>query len=106
MQSRHTTSTNCFKRSMLAEFAGAAVLPFAFLFVERVCRHRRRQDIAGLAVSFALLLLTHLPLAIIGSIALSFLRAAAHSIERKSSARCPRWRYLSESGSLPVRVTG
>jgi len=61
-----------FQALMLAEFAGAAVLPFAFLFVERVCRHRRRQDIAGLAVSFALLLLTHLPLAIIGSIALSF----------------------------------
>ncbi|HBB94382.1 MAG TPA: hypothetical protein DC054_03235 [Blastocatellia bacterium] len=61
-----------FQALMLAEFAGAALLPFAFLFVERVCRHRRRRDIAGLAVSFALLLLTHLPLAIIGSIALSF----------------------------------
>jgi len=60
-----------FQALMLAEFAGAAVLPFAFLFVERVCRHRRRQDVAGLAVSFALLLLTHLPLAIIGSIALT-----------------------------------
>src|SRR5215831_10982998 len=57
---------------LLAEFAGAAVLPFAFLFTERVCRHRRAQDIAGLATSYALLVLTHLPLAVIGSIALAF----------------------------------
>lgn len=55
---------------LLAEFAGAAVLPFAFLFAERVCRQRRGRDIAGLAAAYALLLLTHLPLAVIGSIAL------------------------------------
>jgi hypothetical protein len=60
-----------FQALMLAEFAGAAVLPFAFLFVERVCRYRRRKDVAGLAVAYALLLFTHLPLAVIGSIALS-----------------------------------
>src|SRR5215472_113928 len=34
---------------LLAEFAGAAILPFAFLFAERVCRYRRTRDIAGLA---------------------------------------------------------
>lgn len=55
---------------LLAEFAGAAVLPFAFLFVERVCRQRRARDVAGLAATYALLMLTHLPLAVIGSIAL------------------------------------
>ena len=59
-----------FQASMLAEFAGAAVLPFAFAFVARVCRHGGKRNIAGLAASYALLILTHLPLAVIGSIVL------------------------------------
>ena len=61
-----------FQALLLAEFAGAAVLPFAFFFAERVCRHRRARDVAGLAAAYALLVLTHLPLAVIGSIALAF----------------------------------
>ncbi len=61
-----------FQALFLAEFAAAAELPFVFLFAERVCRHRRRKDIAGLAAAYALLVLTHLPLAVIGSIALAF----------------------------------
>jgi hypothetical protein len=56
---------------LLAEFAGAAVLPFAFGFVERVCRRGRYRDVAGLAATYALLILTHLPLAVIGSLALA-----------------------------------
>ncbi|MFN2576309.1 MAG: 6-pyruvoyl-tetrahydropterin synthase-related protein [Pyrinomonadaceae bacterium] len=61
-----------FQALLLAEFAAAAVLPFAFLFAERVCRHRRARDIAGLSGAYALLVLTHLPLAVTGSIALAF----------------------------------
>jgi len=57
---------------LLAEFAGAAILPFAFLFAERICRRRRARDVAGLAAAYALLILTHLPLAVISSIALAF----------------------------------
>src|SRR5882724_4285220 len=60
-----------FQAVMLAEFAGAAVLPFAFAFTERVCRRRRKRDVAGLAAAYAVLILTHLPLAVIGSIALA-----------------------------------
>src|SRR5258708_20216062 len=60
-----------FQAVMSAEFAGAAVLPFAFAFTERVCRRRRQWDIAGLAAAYAILILTHLPLAVIGSIALA-----------------------------------
>ncbi len=60
-----------FQAVMLAEFAGAAVLPFAFAFTERVCKRRRKRDVAGLAVAYAVLILTHLPLAVIGSIALA-----------------------------------
>ena len=56
---------------MLAEFAGAAVLPFTLAFTERVCRHKRVIDIAGLAVSIAALVLTHLPLAVVGSLTLA-----------------------------------
>jgi hypothetical protein len=59
-----------FQATLLAEFAGAAVLPFAFAFTLRVCRRGDKKNIAGLAASYALLVLTHLPLAVIGSLAL------------------------------------
>jgi len=55
---------------LLAEWAGSAVLPFVFGFVDRVCERGKPQDIAGLAFTYGLLIFTHLPLAIIGSIAL------------------------------------
>jgi|SRR6266496_1722408 len=59
-----------YQATMLAELAATSLLPFAFLFVERVCQKRTRRDVVGLAISYALLLLTHLPLAVIGSLAL------------------------------------
>ncbi len=71
---------------LLAEFAGAAVLPFAFGFVERVCRRGRYSDIAGLAATYAFLILTHLPLAVMGSLALAIYSLAR--IERREWRRC------------------
>lgn len=62
--------TQLYQASFLAEFAGAAVLPFVFAFAEKICGRRRLQDVTGLAASYALLVLTHLPLTVIGSIAL------------------------------------
>jgi hypothetical protein len=59
-----------YQATLLAEYAGSAVLPFAFAFVERVCEKGRSRDIAGLAAVYALLVLTHLPLATIGTLAL------------------------------------
>ena len=59
-----------YQAAMLAEWAGAAVLPFVFGFVERVCNRGTRRDVAGLAATYGLLILTHLPLAVIGSLAL------------------------------------
>jgi len=59
-----------YQATLLAEWAGAAVLPFVFGFLERVCAHGRRRDIAGFAGCYALLVLTHLPLTVIGSLAL------------------------------------
>jgi uncharacterized membrane protein len=75
-----------YQASLLAEFAGAAVLPFAFGFVERVCRRRRLQDVAGLAATYALLILTHLPLAVMGSLALAVYGIAL--ISRESWRKC------------------
>ena len=59
-----------YQATLLAEWAGSAVLPFVFGFVDRVCERGRRRDIAGLAATYGLLLFTHLPLAVIGSLAL------------------------------------
>ena len=53
-----------------AEFAGSAIIPFCFLFVTRLCRTGKIIDIVGLAVFYSLLILTHLPLTVIGSISL------------------------------------
>jgi len=55
---------------LLAEWAGSAVLPFVFGFVDRVCDRGKPRDIAGLALTYGLLVFTHLPLAVIGSMAL------------------------------------
>jgi hypothetical protein len=66
--------------SLLSEYAAGAVLPFAFGFVLRVCKNGSALNIAGLALSFALLILSNLPLAVIGSLALAFY--AVLTIER------------------------
>src|SRR2546422_887996 len=58
--------------SLLAEYTAGAVLPFAFAFVLRTCKDTRARDVAGLALSFALLVLSNLPLAVIGSLSLLF----------------------------------
>jgi hypothetical protein len=71
--------------SLLAEYAAASIAPFAFAFVVRVCRGQRLQDIAGLAITFALLVLTNLPVAIIGSLSLGFY--ALLNIDRKTLRR-------------------
>jgi hypothetical protein len=68
--------------SLLAEYAAASVLPFAFAFVLRVCRGPSIRDAAGLAISFALLVLSNLPVAVIGS--LSLLVYALLNIEKKT----------------------
>jgi uncharacterized membrane protein len=56
--------------SVYAEFAGCSVLSFCFLFATRVCRKGKLIDVIGLSISYAVLILTHLPSAVIGSICL------------------------------------
>lgn len=60
-----------YQASLLSEYAACSVLPFAFAFVARICQSNRgTRDVAGLALSFALLILLHLPLTVIGGLAL------------------------------------
>jgi uncharacterized membrane protein len=66
---------------LYAEFAGIAILPFCFFFAARVCRRGGMRDILGLSLSFALLVLTHLPLTVIGAISLFIFSIA--SLRRK-----------------------
>lgn len=54
-----------------ADFAGAGILPFCFAFQTRLFQREKNSDILGLAFFYALLILTHLPSAIIGSICLA-----------------------------------
>ncbi len=60
-----------YQASLLSEFAACSILPFVFAFVERVIKRKSIHDIVGLGASYALLILTHLPIAVIGSIALA-----------------------------------
>src|SRR5205085_2796480 len=59
-----------YQATLLAEWAGSALLPFIFGFVDRVCEKGKPRDVAGLAATYGLLIFTHLPLAVIGSSAL------------------------------------
>jgi hypothetical protein len=59
-----------YEASQLAEFAAGAALLFALAFTKRLCDRGRLPDVTGLAIAYALLLLTHLPLAVFGSLAL------------------------------------
>jgi len=60
-----------YQASLWSEYAACSILPFAFGFVERVIKRKSIYDVAGLGASYALLILTHLPTAVIGSIALA-----------------------------------
>ena len=59
-----------YQASLLAEYLAGAVLPFAFAFVARLTQKTRLVDVSGLAASYALLIYSNLPLAVIGSLAL------------------------------------
>jgi hypothetical protein len=59
-----------YQASQLAEFAAGPALLFALAFTKRLCDQGRLRDLTGLAVAYAMLLLTHLPLAVFGSLAL------------------------------------
>jgi hypothetical protein len=74
-----------YQASFLSEYAACAILPFAFMFLEKICRRRSLTDLAGLAACYALLILTHLPMAVIGS--LTLLAYGLMRLERKTWSR-------------------
>jgi uncharacterized membrane protein len=55
---------------LFAEFAASGLLPFCFLFISRVIRRGKPVDVLSFSISFSLLILTHIPLAIIGTLSL------------------------------------
>jgi hypothetical protein len=63
-----------YQASFLAEYAACAVLPWCFAFTQGVFDSRRRNSralsLAGLALFYAALVLSHLPLTVIGSLSL------------------------------------
>lgn len=74
-----------YQASLLSEYAACSVLPFVFAFTERIFRKGRASDVAGLACSIACLVLTHVPLTVIGS--LSLLIYSLFRLERANLAR-------------------
>ncbi|MFS8087124.1 MAG: 6-pyruvoyl-tetrahydropterin synthase-related protein, partial [Acidobacteriota bacterium] len=59
-----------YQAAQLAEFAAGAALLFALAFTQRLRDHGRLRDLTGLATAYALLILSHLPLAVFGSLTL------------------------------------
>ncbi len=55
---------------LYSEFAALGILPFCFLFATRIVSRNRFIDAILFSISYSLLLLTHIPLTIIGSIGL------------------------------------
>lgn len=53
-----------------SEVAAASILVFCFAFLTRIFQRGKTSDVLGLAVSYAFLVLTHLPLTVIGSLSL------------------------------------
>src|SRR5688572_7363974 len=57
-----------YNSSMLGEFVALSILPFCFLFTRRICLFGGVPNVIGLSISFALLMLSSLPQAILGTI--------------------------------------
>jgi uncharacterized membrane protein len=59
-----------FQAFAFAEYAAWAILPFCFLYVTRICREGTWKDTLLFAVSYSLLILTHIPTTVIASFCL------------------------------------
>ena len=59
-----------FQFFLFAEFAAWGVIPFCFLFVTRICRNGKWIDTVLFAISYSVLILTHLPTTIVVSLCL------------------------------------
>jgi uncharacterized membrane protein len=59
-----------FQASLIAEYAAAAPFALTLCFIERIIKSNTPKHFLFLTLSFALLLLTHIPMALIGSVTL------------------------------------
>jgi uncharacterized membrane protein len=75
-----------YQAGMYPQYAAAGVLPFVFAFIERIIATNRWRDAGGLGLSYGLLILFHLPLALLGSLAIGVyaLVRLAQSFSRRS----------------------
>ncbi len=55
---------------LYSEFVAAAILPFCFLFLTRICRNGNYRNVVGLSISASLLILSHIPTTIIAVVCL------------------------------------
>ncbi len=74
---------------MFAEYAGSSILPFCFLFTTKICKDNNYKSILGLTLSYAILVITHLPMMLIGSICL-FIYTIFLSLQKKSWKHIPK----------------
>ncbi len=59
-----------YQAAQIAEFAASVTLLFGLALVKKICKRQSWLDVGGLAASYGLLILTHLPIAVFGSITL------------------------------------
>ena len=83
-----------FQQFLYGEFAAAGILPFCFLFLTKSLRSRKWADAAVFSFFFALLILTHLPSTITGTISLAIYGACL--IDRRHFAK----QFLQTSAAL------
>ena len=55
-----------------SEFASASILTFCFVFLTKIFKRNKKSDVLYFSVFFSLLILTHIPLTLIGSVCLFF----------------------------------
>ena len=59
-----------YQSGMYGQYAAASVLPFVFASIDRIIQRQRNSDVALLGLSYGLLILCNVPVAVLGSIAL------------------------------------
>ena len=95
-----------YQAAQLAEFAAGAALLFSLAFTKRLCDHGRMRDLVGLSASYALLILSHLPLTVFGSLVLLFYALMLIGSRRfTSSFPLPSGRGENASGSRYLALT-
>ena len=75
-----------YQAGLYAQYTCASVLPFVFAFTERIITNGRWRDAGGLGLSYGIVALANLPLAVLGSVAVSVyaLVRLAQSFSRRS----------------------